>query len=231
MRVVTINDEPYNFINDKFIDTDTGQCTEGLLCSFQTKHGPNNTKTTKQTCCIGFIPDVFKLILKQVVIPFEIYIVEDGKYGGLKNGRWNGMMADVVYGKADLALAPLTITRERMDYADFTTPYLFDQTGIISKPQAVEVGFLNWEFLAPLSDELEWTVAGVMIFTMLLSYILENAVFFYASRNRDYHYRGQASKIYYSFLESISYISGVTLQRDLGAVSYTHLTLPTICSV
>ena len=55
-----------------------------------------------------------------------------------------------------------------------------------------------------------------MIFTMLLSYILENAVFFYASRNRDYHYRGQASKIYYSFLESISYISGVTLQRDLG---------------
>jgi len=144
-----------------------------------------------------------------------MYIVADGKYGAFKNGRWNGMMADVVYGKADLALAALTITRERMDYADFTTPYMFDQTGIISKPQTVELDFLNWEFLAPLTNELEWTVTWVMIFTMCLSYVLENAVFFYNYRYRN-HCRGHTSQKYYSFLESISHISGVTLQRDLG---------------
>lgn len=121
------------------------------------------------------------------------------------------MVGDVAYGKADLAMGALTITKERFDVVEFTTPFTFDQVGIITKPTAVEFDFLNWQFLAPLSNELQVYLVVLVIVSMFLLYFFENTVYFYL-----YRQCGYSVKLYYSFLESMSHISGVTLQRDLG---------------
>ncbi|XP_050701452.1 probable glutamate receptor [Eriocheir sinensis] len=48
----------------------------------------------------------------------------DGQWGSLKEGRWTGMVGDVVAGVADMALASLDITAERSEAVDFLLPVL-----------------------------------------------------------------------------------------------------------
>ncbi|XP_063880766.1 probable glutamate receptor isoform X2 [Scylla paramamosain] len=46
----------------------------------------------------------------------------DGQWGSLKDGRWTGMVGDVVDGVADMAVASLDITPERSVAVDFLLP-------------------------------------------------------------------------------------------------------------
>ncbi|XP_066913218.1 glutamate receptor ionotropic, NMDA 3B-like [Clytia hemisphaerica] len=211
IRIVTINDAPYTFVDGKFYDADNDMCSDGFLCQIPIQTDSSGQLNYQKSCCIGFIPDIFRMVIKNVAIPFEMYVVADGKYGGFKNGTWNGMIADVAYGKADMAMAAITITKERSDSVSFSAPFMFDQTGIITKPAVVELDFLNWEFLAPLSKELQIYLVILVVVCMLLLYFFENTIYFYI-----YHHHGFSHKAYYSFLEGLSHISGVTLQRDLG---------------
>ena len=111
-----------------------------------------------------------------------------------------------------MAMGAITINKERSDFVEFTTPFIFDQMGIITKPTAVEFDFLNWQFLAPLSTQLQVYLLVLVIISMFLLYFFENTIYFYV-----YHHCGYSrQQLYYSFLESMSHISGVTLQRDLG---------------
>ena len=211
IRVVSIDDKPYSFSEDEFLDQDTQTCSKGLECMVP-RYTTNYTIYYK-SCCIGFILDIFQLIIKEVVIPFEIYFVEDRKYGVFKKGQWNGMMGDLVSGKADMVMAGLTITKGRIEAADFTTPYMFDQMGIITKPQPVVANFFNWSFIDPLGTDLQLALWLLISFAMLLLYLLENTIYFYNYRR--FHHLVESTP-YYCFLEGMTHISGVTLQRDLG---------------
>ena len=51
---------------------------------------------------------------------YTLYVPPDGQYGGrFENGSWNGMIGEVVNGRADLALGALVFTEERYDVLDF----------------------------------------------------------------------------------------------------------------
>ena len=133
------------------------------------------------TCCVGFIIDLFLLILREVGLEVDMYAVEDGKYGIMKSdGTWNGMLADVIDGTADIAVAGLTITEAREKYVNFTLPYLEANMGIIVKPIKKIVDFVNFEFISCLSGELQLTLWFVIIGTMVLNYIFENNLYTYA---------------------------------------------------
>ena len=47
------------------------------------------------------------------------FATKDGQWGGLKDGKWTGMIGDIVNGRADIALASLDITQERSTAVDF----------------------------------------------------------------------------------------------------------------
>lgn len=50
----------------------------------------------------------------------------DGRYGSYnkQTKEWDGMMKELLDQKADLAIADLTITYDREQAVDFTTPFM-----------------------------------------------------------------------------------------------------------
>lgn len=73
----------------------------------------------------GFIPDLIRLILQDLNATYELYAVGDGKYGAIDaDGKWNGLVGEVLTGKADIAMAPLTITWTRNQVVKFSFPFM-----------------------------------------------------------------------------------------------------------
>lgn len=62
----------------------------------------------------GFCIDLIKQISDILNFKYNIKIVDDGTYGKKReNGEWGGMVRELIDGKADIAVADLTITYER----------------------------------------------------------------------------------------------------------------------
>lgn len=96
----------------------------------------------------GFCKDLLHELSIILGFHYEMVLVEDGAHGVKgKEGEWNGLIAEVVEGRADIAVADLTITRERESAVDFTMPFMSLGVGILfQKPKKVNVFTL--EFLA-----------------------------------------------------------------------------------
>ncbi len=61
-------------------------------------------------------------------------MVPDGQYGDMdKKNNWNGLMGQVLEDKADMILAPITITPDRMNFVDFTKPFKYQGITILVK--------------------------------------------------------------------------------------------------
>lgn len=55
------------------------------------------------------------------------FIVQDDAKNGQKDpvtGKWSGMIGKLIDGTADLAITDLTITSDREEAVDFTTPFM-----------------------------------------------------------------------------------------------------------
>lgn len=74
----------------------------------------------------GYNIDLIAAISEILGFNYTIRLVEDGAYGSKdsKTGEWNGMIGELLNRKADLAVADLTITYEREQGVDFTTPFM-----------------------------------------------------------------------------------------------------------
>ncbi|XP_045930235.1 glutamate receptor 2-like [Micropterus dolomieu] len=103
----------------------------------------------------GYCVDLAAEIAKHCGIRYQLRIVGDGKYGArdAETKIWNGMVGELVYGKADIAVAPLTITLVREEVIDFSKPFMSLGISImIKKPQKSKPGVFS--FLDPLAYEI-----------------------------------------------------------------------------
>ncbi|XP_078609440.1 glutamate receptor ionotropic, kainate 3-like isoform X2 [Branchiostoma floridae x Branchiostoma japonicum] len=97
----------------------------------------------------GFCIDLITELAKEVDFEFHLYTVADGKYGNQDaDGNWNGLVKDLMENKADLALAPLTISSDRERAIDFTKPFMEYGTGLLIKKPPSEGRYL-FAFLMP----------------------------------------------------------------------------------
>ncbi|XP_064489275.1 glutamate receptor ionotropic, kainate 3-like [Ornithodoros turicata] len=111
----------------------------------------------------GYCVDLMQELSHQLNFNYEIQQVKDSAYG-LQNeaGEWNGMIGEVVSGKADLAIADLTITSKREVAVDFTMPFMNTGISILFKKPTEKVTTL-FSFLWPFSMEVWAYVVGAYV--------------------------------------------------------------------
>uniref|UniRef100_A0A4W3K9R1 Glutamate receptor n=1 Tax=Callorhinchus milii TaxID=7868 RepID=A0A4W3K9R1_CALMI len=129
----------------------------------------------------GYCVDLASEIAKHIGIKYELKIVPDGKYGARdpETKIWNGMVGELVYGRAQIGVAPLTITLVREEVIDFSKPFMSLGISImIKKPQKSKPGVFS--FLDPLAYEI-WMC-------IVFAYIGVSVVLFLVSRFSPYEW-------------------------------------------
>ncbi|XP_054873256.1 glutamate receptor 1-like isoform X6 [Amphiprion ocellaris] len=122
----------------------------------------------------GYCAELASEIAKHVGFSYRLQLVGDGKYGARdsETKMWNGMVGELVYGSADVAVAPLTITLVREQVIDFTKPFMSLGISImIKKPTKSKPGVFS--FLDPLAYEIWMCIVfayiGVSVVLFLVS--------------------------------------------------------------
>eukprot|EP00057_Strongylocentrotus_purpuratus_P014630 XP_011669104.1 PREDICTED: glutamate receptor ionotropic, kainate 2 isoform X2 [Strongylocentrotus purpuratus] len=119
----------------------------------------------------GFCIDLLHQLSLKLGFDYRIKLVEDGNYGGQKeDGSFDGMVAELMERKADLAVAPLTISYVREQVIDFSKPFMYLGVCIlyrVSEPQNPGV----FSFLNPLSFDI-WMYIIMAYLTVSLSFFM-----------------------------------------------------------
>ncbi|XP_075739290.1 glutamate receptor ionotropic, kainate 2-like [Rhipicephalus microplus] len=110
----------------------------------------------------GYCVDLLREISATLGFRYRLKLVRDGAYGTRDSqGRWNGIMRELVDMEADLAIGDLTITSEREQSVDFTMPFMTLGVSILYKKTDQKRSLLF--FLSPLSGDVWFCVAGACV--------------------------------------------------------------------
>ena len=186
-------------------------CEIGVVC-YEHANGLDNITDDMDVFCVsGLMIDLLGLIQNALHFFYELYLVPDGKYGAIDDttGRWNGMIGEVLYGKADMALGTVTINAQRSRVVDFTTPYHDVGIGMMIYNGNSARPLITMEFLEPFGTSL-WIAIVTTIFTILI------ALWFLDRKTKEFHaknmhlllrrkIRSYKKKQSVSLLESMSY--------------------------
>eukprot|EP00795_Rhopilema_esculentum_P008536 gene8536-14537_t len=150
IKVVTVETEPFTFV---------------------TKN-PNGTVSYSGLCI-----DILDKLAQMMNFTYSIYLVEDGEYGRKDGDKWTGMIGDVLYKKADIAVASLTITSIREEAIEFTRPFMELQNAYLRK-RSTTVQFDYLQFLKPFTTNV-WilTVIVVLISSIVIYFVDYNSPF------------------------------------------------------
>ena len=208
LRVVTVIESPFTLLHsDKTFDAVRNTCQVGMHCMVYEKDVSNNGNSSEQRlvlvpkCCIGYMMDFLNRLKSDLNVDVDIYSVKDKSYGAIKKGKWRGMVGDVLYGKADIAVAALTITAKRMNVVDYSAPFMTGGIGIVTLMDQSHLPFINVQVFEPLSFALWLTTLGLTLLTSMLLVLSERM-----------HIPAHA----YSWKSSITYVVGLLFQHDLG---------------
>ncbi|XP_006876801.1 PREDICTED: glutamate receptor ionotropic, NMDA 3B [Chrysochloris asiatica] len=155
LRVVTLVEHPFVFARE--VDED-GQCPAGQLCL---EPGTNDSAALDalfaalangsvpralRKCCYGYCIDLLERLAEDAPFDFELYIVGDGKYGALRDGRWTGLVGDLLAGTAHMAVTSFSINSARSRVVDFTSPFFSTSLGILvrTRDTASPIGAFMW---------------------------------------------------------------------------------------
>ncbi|NXW75475.1 NMD3B protein, partial [Hirundo rustica] len=167
LRVVTLVEHPFVFTRE--VDEE-GNCPAGQLCldpgtndsavldALFEKIGNGSVPRAYKKCCYGYCIDLLEKLAEDMAFDFELYIVGDGKYGAWKNGRWTGLVGDLLSGTAHMAVTSFSINSVRSKVIDFTSPFFSTSLGILvrTKDTASPIGAFMWP--------LHWTMwVGIFV--------------------------------------------------------------------
>ncbi|XP_063719574.1 glutamate receptor 1-like [Symsagittifera roscoffensis] len=113
---------------------------------------------------IGYIQDLVDELQKRLKFDYNFLFVPDGHYGiPNDNQNWNGMIGELLLGKADFIAADLTINAARSEVVDFTPPFMQIDWGVVYKKPAVTSNFLA--YMMPFSNAVWYTIIGSLLVT------------------------------------------------------------------
>ncbi|KAM7349893.1 glutamate ionotropic receptor NMDA type subunit 2 isoform 2-T4 [Cochliomyia hominivorax] len=166
LKITFLEEAPY--INLSPADPVSGKCLmdRGVLCRVAADHemadidvGQAHRNESFYQCCSGFCIDLLEKFAEELGFTYELVRVEDGKWGTLENGKWNGLIAELVNRKTDMVLTSLMINTEREAVVDFSEPFM--ETGI-AIVVAKRTGIISpTAFLEPF-DAASWMLVGIV---------------------------------------------------------------------
>ncbi|XP_071943037.1 glutamate receptor ionotropic, NMDA 1-like [Antedon mediterranea] len=157
LQVVTVKSVPFVY-TDKPHPVNRCDDQGGFTCS--------DGKTGDLLCCKGFCIDLLANLSNFLNFTFDLHVVADGQYGDLvrvpnsTERRWNGMIGEMLDGKADIIVAPLTINKERVKHIDFSKPFKYQGLTILVKKDVPTNTLVS--FLRPFETEL-WILVFLAI--------------------------------------------------------------------
>ena len=168
IKVVTIADYPLVLISRHKLEV--GQvCVFGHPCvnyvSSEEFVANDTTRNSAKHCCGGFLIDIILWLERDLGIEFDLFMVEDGKYGTFdrETKQWNGMIRVLMDGKADMALGVLTINSRRKQVVSFSHPFGYQDLKILVSSKSVDSRVkIGTEFLIPFEAML-WIASLLMI--------------------------------------------------------------------
>ncbi|XP_020295440.1 glutamate receptor ionotropic, kainate 2-like isoform X1 [Pseudomyrmex gracilis] len=118
----------------------------------------------------GFAIDIIHEMSKILGFNYTFEVQTDNVYGELNQttGQWNGMLGKIIAREADLAITDLTITAQRGNAVDFTSPFMNLGISVLyRKPTIAPPSLLS--FLGPFSNDV-WTylIAAYIVVSILL---------------------------------------------------------------
>ncbi|XP_007524716.2 glutamate receptor ionotropic, NMDA 2C [Erinaceus europaeus] len=165
LTVATLEERPFVIVESP--DANTGGCVPNTVpCRRQSNHTFSSGDVAPYTklCCKGFCIDILKKLAKVVKFSYDLYLVTNGKHGKRVRGVWNGMIGEVYYKRADMAIGSLTINEERSEIVDFSVPFV--ETGISVMVARSNGTVSPSAFLEPYSPAV-WVMMFVMCLTVV----------------------------------------------------------------
>ncbi|GAB6024555.1 hypothetical protein CHUAL_009708 [Chamberlinius hualienensis] len=170
LNVSFLEEHPYIYLTPP--DSETNRCSASATPCIERGNGRN--ESDKIHCCIGLCIDLLKKLATDLDFSFDLVRVADGLWGSQSNGKWNGLIADLVDGKADIVMTSLKINSQRESAVDFSLPFLetgitiivAKRTGIIS-PHAITQPFDFITWFAILVIAIQTAVIAIFVFEWL----------------------------------------------------------------
>ncbi|KAK3915188.1 Glutamate receptor ionotropic, NMDA 2B [Frankliniella fusca] len=152
LRIAFLEEPPY--VNLEPLDPVTNKCpmNRGVHCRVGREDNPSARR-----CCSGFCIDLLHKFAEDLGFTFDLFRVEDGKWGAQTNGRWNGLVAALMNHNAELVMTSLKINYERSQAIDFSLPFLDTGIAIVV---AKRTGIISpTAFLEPFDSDMWMLVA------------------------------------------------------------------------
>ena len=128
----------------------------------------------------GYLYDVWKTIAHKLHLSYRMVALENGGYGSTDlNGTWNGLVGELVYGRADVALTWVTMRQDRAQVVDYLAAvslapgqYTFHVRQGSGGIPSVTLGMFS-SLLKPLHTDVWWTLlASLFVVSVVLRFAL-----------------------------------------------------------
>ncbi|XP_048582630.1 glutamate receptor ionotropic, kainate 2 isoform X2 [Nematostella vectensis] len=136
------------------------------------RNGSIETRPVSNESLQGFLIDVINELSTVVGFEYEIDLRRDTNYASMVNGRVTGMVGDLIDKKADMALAPITITAERESKIDFSKPFMdFMQSLIMKEMKEEEISL--FAFVQPFDGTVWLLIILVVLFVTIMMFVVD----------------------------------------------------------
>lgn len=121
----------------------------------------------------GYVIDLAEELSRIGGFKYVFHEVADGAYGRINrtSGKWDGMIAEVINDKADMAIADLTINSEREAAVDFSHPFMNTGISILFRKPDKKVTTL-FSFLSPFSMVVWVYVVGAYVGVSVILFVV-----------------------------------------------------------
>ncbi|XP_059149035.1 ionotropic receptor 25a-like [Physella acuta] len=143
----------------------------------------------------GYCIDLLEKIAESMNFDYDIYDTDD--VGSMdEQGRWSGAIKELMDGRADIAVGPISVMAERETVIDFTVPY-YDLVGLTILMRNPKVDYSLVKFLSVLDEEVWGCIIGAfLLFSVLICLFDRLSPFSYQNRRSQWNEVGEEPRIF-----------------------------------